>query len=117
MLPDEEPPTPPTAGSDYSTGDAPLTLGLSPARVQELRAALGAHARGQRPPSAALQALLREASDAARMRGLAAERLLVDFKLLWYALPEVRVLRPAQQQELLGELVTHCIRAYYGEDA
>lgn len=117
MLPDEEPPAPPTAGTDHSIGDAPLTLGLSPARVLELRAALGGHARGQRPPGAALRALLREASHAARTRGLPAERLLVDFKLLWYALPEVRVLRPAQQQELLGELVTHCIRAYYGEDS
>lgn len=114
MLPDEEPPFPPDEPRAGST-PAPLTLGLSSDDLEALRQALGAHARGVRPPAAPLQRLLRQASDSARAHGHTAERLLVDFKLVWYALPEVRALRPAQQQELLGELVTLCIRAYYGE--
>jgi hypothetical protein len=69
-----------------------------------------------RPAAADLHALLREASALARQRGTSAERLLVEFKLLWYALPEVRALRPLQQAEALGELVTFCIRAYFDGD-
>jgi hypothetical protein len=93
----------------------PLTLGLAPERLRALREALGAHAQGVRPPAAELQGLLREASEMARQRGITAERLLVEFKLLWYALPEVRTLRAPQQAETLGELVTRCIEAYYSE--
>jgi hypothetical protein len=119
VLPDEEPP--------YAAGDAtpqsgeavtdasPLTLGLAAERVRALREALAAHARGVRPPAAELQALLRDASAAAHHRGIPAERLLVEFKLLWYALPEVRALRGPQQSEALGELVTICIEAYYSD--
>jgi hypothetical protein len=116
VLPDEEPPYDPgpTPGNTASSASPPLTLGLTPDRAGALRTALADHARGQRPPADELQALLREASAAARTRGVTAERLLVEFKVLWYALPEVRALRPSQQSEGLGELVTCCIRAYFG---
>jgi hypothetical protein len=117
VLADEEPPFTPDAspsGSSGSPTEPTLTLGLPPVRLQALRVALAEHARGHRPPGAELQGLLREASDNARRRGITAERLLVEFKLVWYALPEVRALRPPQQSEALGELVTACIRAYFG---
>ena len=118
VLPDEEPPYAagsPTPSSEGSPDTSPLTLGLAPERVRALREALAAHARGVRPPAAELQALLRDASAAAHQRGIPAERLLVEFKLLWYALPEVRALRGPQQGEALGELVTICIEAYYSD--
>ena len=115
MLPDEQPPHDPGAqpGGFGASGHQSLTLGLAPARAQALRAALVAHARGSHPAAHELQDLLHEASANARARGITAERLLVDFKLLWYALPEVRALRPPQQTDALGELVTLCIRAYF----
>lgn len=104
----EEPPPPPGAdvpGDAYATGDArPLDT---------LRTALAGHARGE-PVSDAMCDALRAVSRDARARGITAERLLIDFKLLWYALPEVRTLRPQQQSDGLAELVTLCIREYYG---
>ena len=115
MLPDEQPPHDPgtqPGGSGASVHES-LTLGLAPSRAQALRAALSAHARGSHPAASELQDLLHEASASARARGITAERLLVEFKLLWYALPEVRALRPPQQTDALGELVTLCIRAYF----
>lgn len=118
VLPDEEPPYESGAVVPEGQGapSAPvLTLGLAPDRARALREALAAHARGEGPRAAELQRLLREASESARRSGIPAERLLVEFKLLWYALPEVRALRPPQQSEALGELVTTCIEAYYSE--
>ena len=115
MLPDEESPHDPgtAPGGFGATDHASLTLGLAPDRARALRDALAAHARGVRPAASELQALLHEASANARARGIPAERLLVEFKLLWYALPEVRALRPPHQTDALGELVTMCIRAYF----
>jgi hypothetical protein len=115
VLPDEESPHDPgTPPGGFGTSDhASLTLGLDPERAHALRRALAAHARGVRPAASELQALLHEASASARARGITAERLLVEFKLLWYALPEVRAQRPPLQTEGLGELVTLCIRAYF----
>src|SRR5690349_19716754 len=99
VLPDEESPQDPgsTPGGFGASDHASLTLGLAPDRAQSLRHALAAHARGVRPAAGELQALLHEASVSARARGITAERLLVEFKLLWYALPEVRALRPPHQ--------------------
>lgn len=115
MLPDEEPPHDPgtTPGSSGASSAPTLTLGLTPARAEALREALAEHARGHHPAAAELQALLHEASATARARGIPAERLLVEFKLLWYALPEVKALRPLQQGDALAELVSFCIRAYF----
>lgn len=119
MLPDEEPPYDPGTqpGGPGASDHQSLTLGLGPGRAHALRAALAAHARGHRPAEHELQELLHEASANARARGITAERLLVEFKLLWYALPEVRALRPPQQTDALGELVTLCIRAYFEDGA
>ena len=115
VLPDEEPPYDPGVqpGASGASGHPHLTLGLAPDRAQLLRDALAAHARGGRPAAHELQDILHEASASARARGITAERLLVEFKLLWYALPEVRALRPPAQTDALGELVTLCIRAYF----
>ena len=82
--------------------------------MDALRAALAGHARGE-PISEALCDALRLVSRDARVHGITAERLLIDFKLLWYALPEVRTLRPQQQSDGLAELVTLCIREYYAK--
>ena len=119
VLPDEESPHDPGAspGGSGASDHQSLTLGLAPGRAQALREALAAHARGNHPAASELQDLLHEASASARARGITAERLLVEFKLLWYALPEVRALRPPQQTDALGELVTLCIRAYFEDGA
>ena len=118
MLPDEDTPHDPgpAPGAAGATSAASLTLGLDPARAHLLRQALADHSRGGRPAVGELQSLLHEASANARTRGITAERLLVEFKLLWYALPEVRALRPPHQADALGELVSLCIRAYYDEN-
>jgi hypothetical protein len=89
-------------------------LGLSAATVAALRSALVDRARGVPPEEPdALRDALRRAGEEARARGVTAERLLIDFKLLWYSLPEVRAQRQGQQSDLLAGLVTACIQEYY----
>lgn len=121
MLPDEPPPssdgdTPHGSTSDggpAARSSAPIGGALSDERTAALRTAFAAHARGDGLPPEALRDLLRDTGAEARARGLTAERLLVEFKLLWYAIPEVRALQSRRQSEMLGELVTLCIREYY----
>lgn len=121
MLPDELPDELPSQDSHHAApgassaapGDG-TALGLSPERVDALRHALGSWARGEEPPPGALRDLLCAMSVGARADGIPAERLLVEFKRLWYALPDVRQQRAPQQAERLAELVTLCIREYYG---
>lgn len=108
VLPEEPPHTPDQPASP----DTPSPDGGTRAPMDALRAALAGHARGE-PISDALVESLRRVSRDARTRGITAERLLIDFKLLWYALPEVRTLRQQQQSDGLAELVTLCIREYY----
>lgn len=117
MVLPEEPP-------EYGTADPPAgaseptarASGLPSAHVAALRAEVGAWVRAPQPAPAGLRRLLRDLSAEARANGVTAERLLVEFKLLWYALPEVRALRGQQQSELLAELVTVCIREYYAAE-
>ena len=109
VLPEE----PPHQSGDDSPSDRPADGG-TPAPMDALRAALAGHARGE-PISNALSDALRKVSRDARVRGITAERLLIDFKLLWYALPEVRTQRPQQQSDGLAELVTLSIREYYAK--
>ena len=81
--------------------------------MDAVRTVLAGHVRGE-PVGDALRTALREVSHEARRRGVTAERVVIEFKLLWHALPEVRTMRPQQQSDGLAELVTLCIREYYG---
>jgi hypothetical protein len=64
--------------------------------------------------SGALQAALKRMSAEARERELRAEQLLVLFKDVWGALPEVRAMTDsATQIRLLQRVVTMCIKEYY----
>ncbi len=52
-------------------------------------------------------------ADDARLRGVAAERMLVALKREWAALDDARRLPPLDARELLNRLVTLSIRAFY----
>ena len=51
----------------------------------------------------------------ARRDSIPAEQLLVAFKGIWSALPEVRRLTPDRAADQVRALVTLCIEHYYGE--
>ena len=86
---------------------------LSEETVAALRAALVRYMRNPAPGPdlhEALTALAREA----RRKAIHAEHLLIIFKDLWSALPEVKGARnPREQNAMLQQLVTLCIQEYY----
>ena len=76
-------------------------------------------------PAAALEGVITDAhlretarfvAEDARGQGLAVERLLVALKGVWAGLAEVRQLPAHDARDLLDQLVSLCIRAYYGHD-
>ena len=109
MLPDE----PPNRSGDDAPASPTPSADRPSAPMLALRVALAGHARGE-AVSDALREALREVSRDSRRRGVMAEHVLIEFKLMWYALPEVRTMHPQQQSDGLAELVTLCIREYYG---
>jgi hypothetical protein len=62
---------------------------------------------------ARLAAAARMIAEDARQRDVPAERMLVALKREWGALEEVRRMSPLDARELLDQLVTLGVRAYY----
>jgi hypothetical protein len=78
-----------------------------------LRAMLAAR-RAQGPSSDGLRLAVRTICQEAHGAGLPAERMLTVFKAALHACPEVQRLRDrCVREELLGRIVSVCIREYY----
>lgn len=96
-------------------GDAATIL--SPESVLALREAFRRHLSGPSDDAAVeVSAALSQVCSEARREQIPAERLLVAFKGIWSALPEVRQMPPHQAADEVRSLVTLCIERYYGPD-
>lgn len=85
---------------------------LSAESVAELRTALDAFVRDRQGEP--LQHALRRVAIEARERSIHAEQLLIALKDVWYGLPSLRDADPEQGTHLLQQVVSACIRQYYG---
>lgn len=89
---------------------------LSDAVVSQLQAALVGYIRSGSGSADGLRTALLAVAEEARAEGMYPERLLVALKDIWFALPEVRAMTDDQRRtRLLQQLVTACIREYYGD--
>jgi hypothetical protein len=87
---------------------------LSEETIAALRAALVRHMQDS-PPAPDLHESLTALAREARRKSIHAEQLLILLKEIWGALPEVKnATNPREQSLLLQQLVTICIREYYG---
>ena len=87
---------------------------LSEETLAALRAALVRHLHHS-PPAPDLHESLIALAREARRKSIHAEQLLVVLKEIWSALPDVRnATNPRDQSVMLQQLVTICIREYYG---
>ena len=91
----------------------PPSPSLSPDTIDSLRSVLSdSAARGDFQGN--LEIILGQVADESRTKGIAAERLLIVLKDLWYSLPEVSAApSPDRQHALLQQLISRCILAYY----
>lgn len=90
--------------------------GLTPEAMGLLRNALTARMRGHGEADASLGTALRAVAAEARDRGIRAESLLVTLKSMWFEIggePSTSS-GSATGHRLLDEVVTACIKAYYG---
>ncbi len=101
-----------TERRDGAAGRAAGEAGLSRSAVRALRQFLNAHREGWRLERR-LATAARMAAEDARQQGLPPERMLVVLKGAWGALGEVHRLPPLDARDLLSELVTLTIHAYY----
>ncbi len=100
----------PTQGHSSKTG-------LSPEVVALLRDVLKQWAVGDGSRDPALGEALHRAATEARDRGIRAEELLVTLKTTWFEIggaPNVPHAASSSDNKRLDELVTACIKAYYG---
>ena len=89
---------------------------VSESTVAALREALTRHARRHEADAGELRRELGAFAAEARASHVGPEKLLVLFKGLWAALPEVRAAADrAEKNRVLERLVTICIEEYYRE--
>ena len=107
-------PTPTMSSSPLPRDAAEI---LSPESAVALRDAFRQHL-AHRSPSAAdeVSAALGRVCVEARREQIPAERLLVAFKSIWSALPEVRQMPPHQAADEVRDLVSLCIERYYAPE-
>jgi hypothetical protein len=89
---------------------------LTPEAMGLLRSALTAWMHGRGEPDASLDSALHAVAAEARERGVRAEELLVTLKSMWFEIggePSTSS-GSARGHRRLDELVTACIKAYYG---
>ena len=94
---------------------SPRTL-LTPQAMTLLRNALSAWMRANGEADATLGSALRAVAGEARERGLRAEELLVTLTSTWFEIGGEPSASPSSSsgQRRLDEVVTACIKAYYG---
>ena len=96
-------------------GDAAAIL--SPESTLALREAFRRHlAEPSEAAAADVSAALGRVCSEARRDRIPAERLLVAFKGIWSALPEVRQMPPHEAADEVRDLVTLCIERYYDSE-
>ena len=90
---------------------------LSPESTLALREAFRRHLSDPSAGAAAdVSAALGRVCNEARREQIPAERLLVAFKGIWSALPEVRQMPPHEAADEVRDLVTLCIERYYDSE-
>lgn len=89
---------------------------LSPQTVSALRDALRQWLSNGDADDSSLGAALRAVATEAKERGIRAEELLVTLKTTWFEVggSSSSTLLPSPDHRRLDELVTACIKAYYG---
>jgi len=89
---------------------------LSPEASATLREALRQWVGGNEGDDSVLGSALRAVAAEARDRGIRAEELLVTLKSMWFEIGGAAAAPHAKSSEhgRLDELVTACIKAYYG---
>lgn len=95
---------------------SPEPRALSEQTLAALRTAVsshqGRHADSDETVRLAVEAVVAEA----RQRNMRAEELILAFKAVYNALPEpIAAAARAEQLRLREQLITACIKAYYGE--
>jgi len=101
--------------NEWTKEHSPMTR-VSPEAMALLRDALTKWMRTEGAADAALGSALHAVTTEARERGVRAEELLVTLKTMWFELgggPPVAP-SPTSSPKRLDELVTACIKAYYG---
>ena len=89
---------------------------ISDATIAQLREALSRHVRHGGDDTAEVRRLLGDVAAEARAHGVGPEKLLVIFKGVWGAIPEVRgAADRTDKNRVLERLVTICIEEYYRE--
>jgi hypothetical protein len=89
---------------------------LSDATVDLLRSALTSYIRSSNGSAEGLKPALLAVAAEARQAGMYPERLLILLKDIWFTLPAVRAMDDIDRRNrLLQQLVTACIREYYGD--
>jgi hypothetical protein len=94
--------------------DRPEPRVLSEESVGALRTAVLRHLREPSESGAELTAALRLIATEARGRGMLPEELIIAFKRVWEALPDVHAaVARADEPRLRERLITMAIKAYY----
>ena len=89
---------------------------LSAETLAVLRSAVLGHIEQAATPEVDLERAVAAVVDEARARAMRPEELIVAFKALYASLPEPRsAAARAEQLRLREQLVSACIRAYYGD--
>ena len=90
---------------------------LSPDAITKLRVALEHWVRDEEASDSRLRDALRDVAAEAREHGVHPEELLVALKTTWFEIggaPSTPQSTTSSDQKRLDELVTACIKAYYG---
>ena len=100
----------------HHSAPGPVYRPLSPETLDVLRSAVVSHWQNADTNDDALRAALARVATEAREKSLRVEEVIVAFKALWSAIPELAS-TPARSDDaqLRERLVTMCIKAYYGE--
>ena len=89
---------------------------IEEATIVGLRDALTRQIKSGASDGADLRCALERLATEARCKKIGAEKVLVIFKQVWHAMPEVRLATDrAEKNRVLERLVTICIEEYYRE--
>ena len=90
---------------------------LSDETLQVLRTAVLAHLERKPDPERGLEQAVAAVVDEARKRSMRPEELIIAFKALYATLPDPPTTAArAEQLRLREQIITACIRAFYGAD-
>jgi hypothetical protein len=103
--------------SSSDGGSRPTSAGLSESTIGALRHAIQIYV-DQDSPDGAFRTAVRMMCEDVHRESLPAEQLIIAFKGVWQALPEVqRIPRGGEREHLLERIVTMCVEEYYSSAA